>query len=176
MSTVRLIAGSLLAAPALLVATATSGHAATPTGAVAFAGTITVRPDLSGTPRTADLCFDAAAGCLNGVATGIAKAKPVTGMAGSFGYAEKCTAAAPFGPTADGSIDAAVRTIGTDLAPGSVPVNAAWHRYGLVAVFDASGSVAGGVAVVAPAPHVASVPLCGSPIDLVITGTLALAE
>jgi hypothetical protein len=165
---VRLIAGSLLAAPAVLVATATSGHAATPTGAVAFAGKITITPNV---PGSANLCFDAAAGCLDGIATGVANAKPITGMAGTFGYDDKCTAVAPYAPQANGTIDVALRGLTGEVGHAE----ATWQRYGLVAVFTNSVAPVSGVAVVAPAPHVGSVPLCGSPIDLVITGALAFA-
>lgn len=169
---VRILAGALLAAPALLVATATNGHAGAEKGSVAFAGRITVVPGSSG---STNVCFDAAAGCLDGVASGAVLAKPVTGMHGTIGYSEACTAAAPYAPTGTADLSLAFTSPTGEVTS---PVDARWVRAGLVAVIvpqDGSDYLAGGAAVVAPAPHVGDVPLCGARIDYVITGAMAFA-
>jgi hypothetical protein len=181
---VRILAGALLAAPALLVATATSGHAGVEKGSVAFAGRITVVP---GSPGSANVCFDAQAGCLDGVASGAVLAKPVTGMQGTIDYQESCTAVAPYAPVGTADLNLAFTSPTDSVAVGQVPaltrtttddVDARWVRAGLVAVILPRGGgeyVAGGAAVVAPAPHVGDVPLCGAPIDYVIKGAIAFA-
>lgn len=171
---VRLIAGSLLAAPALLVATATNGHASSVQGSVAFAGRLTITPSPSGA-GTANVCFDASLTCAGsvGAATGIANAKPVTGMTGSLGYVEKCTLAAPYAPTGTGDLNVTLRSL-----TGDAPVSAKWQRFGLVAVITGESLTApdvAGAAVVAPAPHLVTVPACGSPLDVVVTGAMAFA-
>lgn len=174
---VRLLVGSLLAAPAMLVAMATNGHAGSTQGAVAFAGRITITPSIGGA-GTANICFDASLSCADSVgeAGGAVVAKPVNGMVGSFAYDEKCTAGVPYAATGlGGGLNVSFRGLGLqeDLTP---PVTAKWDRYGLIAVITGSGDyLAAGAAVVAPAPHLVSVPACGSPLDLVVTGAMAFA-
>lgn len=170
---VRLLAGSLLAAPALLVATATNGHAGAVQGAVTFAGRITITPSPSG--ASGSICFDAlTCGSVDGVATGVANAKPVTGMYGTLSTNDSCTAVAPYAPVATGDLSVSFKR--DELGPVG-PVGAQWLRAGLVAVIVSPnvGAPAAGAAVVAPAPHVGDLPLCGSPIDLVLVGAMAFA-
>ncbi|HEV2891104.1 MAG TPA: hypothetical protein VGX28_12085 [Frankiaceae bacterium] len=169
MMKVRLMVGALLATPAVLVATATSGHAASVQGAVAFAGRLTIVPGGSG---STNVCFSAVR-CADGVAAGAVLAKPVTGMHGTFGYTEGCTLSVPYAPTGVGELD--VRF--SDLSGETPEVNVRWQRFGQIAVLTGrNGYVVGGAAVVAPAPKQAAVPVCGQqPIDLVVTGAMAFA-
>lgn len=165
---VRLMVGALLATPVVLVATATSGNAASVQGTVAFAGRLTIVPGGSG---STNVCFDAV-GCADGVAAGTVLAKPVLGMHGTFGYTEGCTLGAPYAPTGVGDLDVRLKTV-QDVTPD---VNVRWQRFGQIAVITGrNGYVAGGAAVVAPAPKQAAVPACGTPIDLVISGAMAFA-
>jgi len=176
---VRLLAGSLLAVPAMLVAMATNGHAGSTQGAAAFAGRITITPSIGGT-GTANICFDASLSCADsvGAAGGAVVAEPVIGMVGSLAYNEKCTAAVPYAPTglADLSVSFKRDEIPTLQATTTPPVTVKWQRFGLIAVITGTGDyLAAGAAVVAPAPHLVTVPACGSPLDLVVTGAMAFA-
>lgn len=169
---VRLLAGSLLAAPALLVAMATNGHAGAAQGAVAFAGRVTITPSAGG--ATGSICFDAlTCGSVDGAATGVANASAVRGMYGSLSTDDSCTAVAPYAPVATGNLNVSFKTLAGD----SGPVDARWVRGGLVAVIVSpnAGAPVAGAAVVAPAPHVGHLPVCGSPIELVLAGAMAFA-
>lgn len=168
------VAGALLAAPALLVAMATSGHAATPQGAVAFAGRITIVPDEAASGGTASMCFsalDCAVG--DGSAAGAVLAKPIVGMQGTLDYVESCTAAVPYAPVGSGHLTAFFRDA---FGQWTDPVGATWIRAGLVAVVLPSGEgTVAGAALAVPAPKVGTVPLCGAPIELAVVGAIAFA-
>lgn len=161
----RLLTASLLVAPAMLVAMATNGHAASPQGTVSFAGRVTITPS---SPGSANVCFSPDISCADsiGSAFGIANTRPVTGMVGSLSYDDACTVAVAYDPVSVGSLD-------VELIGAGVPLTAKWQRYGLVAVFTGTDQTVAGAAVMAPAPHPVAAPTCGAPVDLVISGALA---
>jgi len=153
---------------------ATNGHAGSTQGAVAFAGRITITPSPGG--ATGSICFDALrCAVAEGVATGVANTKAIGGMYGTLATDDSCTVVAPYAPAATGNLSASFVDLEGRTIDGSV--NAQWVRAGLVAVIVSPtvGAPAAGAAVVAPAPHVGDLPVCGSPIDLVLTGAMAFA-
>jgi hypothetical protein len=158
---VRRIVGTLVSVPALVLAMAGPGHAAS-TGVIAFAGTVKLG---NAGPGAAKFCFFSVplvSQCANGLpssgtAAGAAMAATVAppavpsaspaaidGLQGSAAYTQNCVGGVPV--TGLATITANVHEIGADAWSG--PIDAQWTRAGLVAVIQGDAT---GAALFAPA-------------------------
>ncbi|MDQ1712657.1 MAG: hypothetical protein QOE45_2107 [Frankiaceae bacterium] len=176
----RNIVGILVAAPALVLALAGPGNAAS-TGAIAFAGTVKLVPQSTGSTT---FCLFGAPGnaCANGqpstgIAAGAAMAgldpanldptalQPavVDGLEGSAAYTDSCVTVNGVSVPVTGiaNITAKVHEVGTSAWRG--PINAQWSRAGLVAVISGDAT---GAALFAPV----GAALCGTSAEFAVVG------
>ncbi|MDQ1710583.1 MAG: hypothetical protein QOE45_33 [Frankiaceae bacterium] len=165
---VRKIIGTLVAVPVLVLALAGPSEAAS-TGAIGFAGTVTLVPQSTGSTA---FCFFGAptATCGNGVpSTGIAAGTAaaglqpavIDGLEGSATYADTCVNGVPL--TGVATVTANVHElVGASIWRGSIA--AQWSRAGLVAVL--SGDATGAALFVPVGPA-----LCGAPATFVVAGS-----
>lgn len=166
-----------LLAAAGLAAAATAGQAVAP-AAVTFSGRISVTPTVTAQPRTVEFCFYGGLTCgntatPNGTVAGAfvhsdaapaSAASAVDGMRGSITYVEACGAAG-FAPT--GTATLSLSTHDAITGQWSDPGNATWDRTGTVV--RVSGG-ANGIATFAPV----GIAACGAPVDVALSGTLAI--
>jgi hypothetical protein len=176
----RNIVGILVAAPALVLALAGPSDAAS-TGAIAFAGTVRLVPQSTGS--TTFCLFGAPTkSCANGqpstgVAAGAAMAAlpaAVDGLEGTAAYTENCVTADPSLPgvpvTGVATITARVHEVAPSVWRG--PINAQWSRAGLVAVITGDATGAALFAPAGPAPSTPAAPaVCGAPTDFAVVGS-----
>lgn len=174
---VRKIAGLAVAVPALVVALAQPGNAAS-LGVVEFAGTLSITPRADGAQVTTNVCFfGLAKTCANGTeSSGVAAgpaldtaaldADAIDGLQVSATYSEPCTTGSGLAPVGMATLSGNVHK---SVTPGwSGDIKAEWIRAGLVAVV-AGG--ANGVALFTPA----GVPVCGQPVQVAVTGAVQVA-
>jgi hypothetical protein len=176
----RNIVGILVTTPSLVLALAGPSNAAS-TGAVAFAGTVTLVPQSSG--GTVFCLFGAPAKtCANGQpSTGIAAGAAVAGLdpanvdptalqpavvdglEGSAAYTESCVGVNGMSVPVTGNaiITAKAHEVGATAWSG--PINAQWSRAGLVAVISGDAT---GAALFAPVGQA----FCGTPADFAVVG------
>lgn len=173
---VRNVLGLAAAVPALVVALAAPGDAAT-TSVVTFGGTISIRPTALPQQQTLDVCFVAVteAGCANGAAasgmaagqvTHSAGADVVDGLQARATYTEVCTAGTVIQPVGSAVITGNVHEAVAD--KWSPTVSATWFRAGLVAVIQGD---AVGTALFTPI----EAPACGQASRVAVTGAVELA-
>lgn len=173
---VRKVMGLTLAVPALVLALAQPGNAAS-TSVVTFAGTVQITPKALPQQVSTDACFfGVATSCANaaessGMAAGPALdvpavgAKAVDGLQVRATYTETCATATTLQPTGSAALTGNVHEAN---GAWSAPIDARWTRAGLVAVIQGD---AVGAALFTPAGAVA----CGSPTPFAVAGAVELA-